>query len=207
MQFVSVLNIIPAVSAVIYSVIDTGTLAYGTIDAGARYLASSSLMRRVRPLRLLNGSVLLTSAAEIAFNSAGSTRKPRQRAYFLACSYISVKCNVHVPETCSFRGPCLVRDVVCWIRSVLSISEGKVVQRRGRIQLKCVLCGSRGMVPPSVWVNFYWRDCNIPHPPHPIPLLHKPYWLIHAGLNIWSLIQLLKKCKQTSKYTRSLFYP
>lgn len=103
MQFVSVLNIIPAVSAVIYSVIDAGTLAFGTIDAGARYLASSSLMRRVRLLRLLNGSVLLTSAAEIAFNSAGSTRKPRQRAYFLTCSYISVKCNVHVPETCFFE--------------------------------------------------------------------------------------------------------
>lgn len=46
MQFISVLNIVPAV---ICSVIDAGTLAHGTIDAGARYLASSSLMRRFIP--------------------------------------------------------------------------------------------------------------------------------------------------------------
>lgn len=69
-------------SAVIYSVIDAGTLAYGTIDAGARYLASSSLMRRFAPMRLLNGSVLLTAAAEIAFNSAGSTRNERIFSHF-----------------------------------------------------------------------------------------------------------------------------
>lgn len=101
---------------------------------------------------------------------------------------------------CSFRGPRLVPDVVCWIRSVLSISEGKVVQRRGRelsSNVSCVGRLARGMVPPSVWVNFYWRDCNIPHPPHPIPFHTNPNWglfmldMITTTVDYWWIMHCL----------------